>query len=123
MASTGGAEVASHMLHKLRNVDLKVCSLEQMMAYNIAFGLHLTYQQEYDNVLRNGTCVAVSEGLSKMIQKSLADFQRDHSNRRINIDAVFCALNAGLKKYFEAKTHVFTRYEQVGEMFSLRDDE
>ncbi len=36
--------------HKIPNVEKSVCSAEQMIAYNIAFRLHISYADQFKKV-------------------------------------------------------------------------
>ena len=34
--------------HKIRKIEKTVCAAEQMIAYNIAFRQHISYQHDFD---------------------------------------------------------------------------
>ena len=82
-------------LHKLRGVDVEVCSAEQMIAYNLACAFS-EYEQDAERIF------------SLWTQRS----------GRYNSAAVFEALQNGLNEY-RKRPFIATNYESVGKVFNL----
>lgn len=89
--------------HKIPRVDMDVCTAEQMIAYNIAS--------------RYLDCDRKFAGYADAAQWMVQQYKRENETTRYNIDAIFCALNAGLESFVKAKYHILTSYKEVGEMF------
>lgn len=87
--------------HKIRNVPMNVCTAEQKIAYNIAFA-------HYEIA---GTYHSYAEAAQNFVS-----WCKD-SIKNYDIDAVFCALNAGLENYCKAKYRILSSYEEIGRMF------
>lgn len=102
--------------HKIRGVNMDVCTAEQKIAYNIAFRLEISYG---DIFRKHGTLseAAKAEAIARYIQKGMRDYTLANENSRYNVDAIFAALNAGLKNYLESSHHILTSYAEVGEAF------
>lgn len=83
-------------LHKIRGIDLSVCSAEQMIAYNIANANHDIF--------------TTAEEMLKTYTPS----------SKYNLDAIKQALTNGLQKYLE-RPFIATNYESVGKTFYLRE--
>lgn len=88
--------------HKIRNIPLDVCTVEQMVAYNLAS----TYAID---CVKSGKFHTYAE----IAQYITANFY----NGKYDIDTVFCALNAGIEAYCKAKYHILTSYGEIGKMF------
>lgn len=89
--------------HKIPRVDMDVCTAEQMIAYNIAS--------------RYLDCNRKFSGYADAAQWMVQQYKRESENTRYNIDAIFCALIAGLESFVKGKYHILTSYKEVGEMF------
>ena len=103
--------------HKIRGVDKSVCTAEQMVAYNIAFRLHITYQDDFDQVNACNPGGARSDCV-KLTHDGLRQFQMAYGYKpgKFDEDAIFCALNAGLYNYL-CKPFIASDYETVGMAF------
>lgn len=103
--------------HKIRGVDKSICTAEQMVAYNIAFRLHITYQDDFDRVNACNPGGARSDCV-KLTHDGLKQFQMayDYKPGKFDEDAIFCALNAGLYNYL-CKPFIASDYAKVGEAF------
>lgn len=103
--------------HKIRGVEKSVCTAEQKIAYNLAFRAHISFGDEYKKL---HTSVAKSEALSKIRDMQLKNFKSsyDYKPGKFNEDAIFCALNAGLKNYIEMP-FIATDYGKIGEAFPI----
>ena len=100
---------------KIRNVSKEVCTAEQKIAYNMAFRAHISYGDKF-KAATNG--VDKSQIAKEVRDIEIADFMRNHGEEGFNIDAIFVALNQGLKDYL-AKPFIATDYEQIGKVFSI----
>lgn len=113
-------------VHKIVGVDKTVCCAEQKIAANLAFRAHISYQEDFDRINKDGTQAAVSKFVRWMINQKIKDYRNayDTTPNRYNIDAIFCALGAGLERYMRMsvseKLRVETGYQNVGEAFPLR---
>ena len=103
--------------HKIRGIDLEVCTAEQKIAYNMAFRAHISFQEDFDRVN------AVNPGNARadcvtMAQKSLEWYRMayDYKPGRYDEDAIYAALLAGLYDYL-CKPFIGTSYKQIGEAF------
>lgn len=98
--------------HKIRNVEKSVCTSEQKIAYNCAFRIWINYG---DRITSLPTVVAQDEAEKWAIKIYIDDLIRQGC--RYNIDAVFCALNAGLHDYLFGDYHIISSYTDVGRAF------
>lgn len=112
--------MAKFNLHKIRNVPRDVCTAEQKIAYNLAFGCHISYQDEFDRVKASGTQAAISEGISRMIRQALHDYQNAYTYTpgKYDLDAIFHALRAGLLEYMN-RPRILSSYEAIGQAFPI----
>ena len=103
--------------HKIRNVEKTVCAAEQMIAYNIAFRQHISYQHDFDQV---NACdpEAAKSYCEKLVHNGLSMFRRapDYKPGKFDEDAIFYSLNAGLYGYL-SKPFIAANYEAVGKAF------
>lgn len=103
--------------HKIKGVDKSICTAEQKIAYEIAFRLHISYQDRWDEMRSMKAAEsAMSNAISDLIGEGMAMFDRSKWSARMNQDAVFAALNAGLRSYLD-KFFIATNYEQIGLAF------
>ena len=93
--------------HKIRGVDLAVCTAEQKIAYNLAFA-------NYDIVLHSGRFANLAEAAQWIV--SLYKSSYSYVPGKFDIDAIFCALNAGLESYCK-KPFIASNYEEIGNAF------
>lgn len=91
------------MLHKIPGVDKKVCTCEQMLAYN------------YASCWAGTTITGPRLGILVL--------ERNNGDNRYNWGAVAHLLDMYLDKYRAAKYHILTNYAQVGEMFPIHFDD
>ena len=103
--------------HKIQNVEKSVCTAEQMIAYNIAFRLHISYADEFKKVN------AVNQGEARadcvdLARKGLKWYRMSYSYKpgKYDEDAIFSALLAGLYDYL-AEFRIFSNYEDIGIAF------
>lgn len=104
--------------HKIPKVDKSVCTAEQMIAYNIAFRLHISYADQFAkvNAVNSGGARADSADLAR---QGLKNYRTAYSYKpgKYDEDAIFSALLAGLYDYFAGEYHIFTSYEDIGQAF------
>ena len=103
--------------HKIRNIPLEVCTAEQMIASNIAFRLHISYQDEYDKI-KGFPEIVVSDAVDQLVNAGVKLYTQapDYNPDRYNLDAITSALRAGLRGYMD-KYQIFTSHAQVGKAF------
>ena len=100
-------------LHKITGIEKDVCTAEQKIAYNIAF-------MDYDAINR----VRQAEGEGEALQFAFK-LRDTHLNKlkeegsKYNLDAVFCAFNAGIMEYCKAKYHILGNYADIGKAFPI----
>lgn len=102
--------------HKILNIDMSVCTAEQKIAYNLAFANYDWIKKQYDKA---STEICRSELISEAISKLLENYKRGwgYVEGKYNEDAIFCALNAGFRKYMLGDEHIANSYEQIGKWF------
>lgn len=100
---------------KIRNIDKSVCCAEQKIAYNIAFSWKdiLT-----SNLKKCYTEIQKSELVHDVIRMALKNFKQTYGTDKYNIDAIFIALNQGLREYCD-KPFIATDYESIGKVFKI----
>ena len=95
------------MYHKIRNVEKSVCTAEQKIAYNCAFLIFEDNKDKARSVLAYHETRAIAEHIERLAK----------SGCKYNLDAVQCALNAGLHDYIFGKYHILNSYEDIGKAF------
>lgn len=105
--------------HAIPGIPKSTCTAEQKIAYNIAYNLYGTYSAQYIKRKDNVSGVAKSEFVHQLVHKGLNLYKlsRDYKPGKYDLDAIFCALNAGLANYFDASVHILTSYNQISDMF------
>ena len=101
--------------YKIRGIDKNVCCVEQKLAYNIAFHCHISYGDLYRNA---NTEIQRNELLIEMRDTHIKRLEELKSNKKYNPDALFVALNNGLRKYIEHPFIAFD-YECIGKAFAI----
>jgi hypothetical protein len=96
--------------HKIPGIEKEVCTAEQKIAYNLAFA-------HYPSIQDAPTAAEALATAARRRDISLKELQKNGT--RYNIDAIFCAYNAGIMDYTKAKYHIFTSYEEIGNAFPL----
>ena len=99
--------------HKIRNIDPSMCTAEQKIAYNMAFADYT----HIERIQREYTQAAASEAAYKLRDIHIDELRKQGT--RYNLDAIFCAYNAGIWNYIKAKYHILTNYEDIGKMFPI----
>lgn len=103
--------------HKIPKVEKTVCTAEQMIAYNIAFRLHISYADQFKKVnsVNQGGARADCAGLAR---EGLKWYRMSYSYKpgKYDEDAIFSALLAGLYNYL-SDFHIFSSYESIGRAF------
>lgn len=100
--------------YKITGVAKDVCCVEQMLAYNIAFRIHINHDRDFEQC----TTAAEKDILVKKYRDMYMGFLANESKRKYNPDALFVALNHGLKKYID-KFFIASDYETVGRAFPI----
>lgn len=105
-------------VHKIRNVEKEVCCAEQKIAYNMAFRCHISHQERFNRLLKEGTQAGISEAIARMIREQVDSFVRNYQAKSWNVDAISHALRQGLETYLR-KPFIATTYNQIGEAFPI----
>ena len=114
-----GSEVHILKYHKIKNVPLEVCTAEQKVAYNIAFAVHINYQDKYDKA-KAISSICADDVVRDIILMEVQNFKKGMEEGlykgHFDIDAIQACLNAGLVDYLD---HFFIawEYEQIGKAF------
>lgn len=98
--------------HKIRNVEKSVCTAEQVIAYKIAFRIWIN---RGGDIAALPTASAQDDAEKRLVKLYISDLIKQGS--RYNLDAVFCALNAGLHDYLFGDHHAMISYYDVGRAF------
>jgi hypothetical protein len=102
--------------HKIRNVSLRVCAAEQMIAYNLAQAHSDLFKDEYTS--------AASASAKNNIVNEAAEFSLNYyttgyayKEGKYNIDCISDALRAGMGRYMEDGRPILSSYESIGAYF------
>ena len=100
----------------IRGVAKNVCTAEQKIAYNIAFRLHISFQDEFDKLPAG---LPRFQAAVKMVDEGLRRFTSawDYKPGQYNLEAIQAALDGGLQDYLESKRWVLGSYEEIGRIF------
>lgn len=103
--------------HKIRNIDKAVCTVEQKIAYNIAFRVHIGYQEKFDKLreINPGEANIACHDLTRLY---IEEFKNLYPNNKANLDAVFHCLMNGLYNYM-CKPFIAADYKTIGEAFPI----
>ena len=105
--------------HKIPKVEKNICTAEQMIAYNIAFRIHINHGDEYEDA-KKVTAICADELLHDLIAMYIGFFADDmaanKNGTQYDLDAIQSCLNAGLADYLNA-FFIATDYAQVGKAF------
>lgn len=104
--------------HKIRGVNMNVCTAEQKIAYNLAFRASVSYMDAYKKA-RSASAVCVSDVLHQIVENELEAWSYNPDYCKYNADAINAALNAGIRGYMEAP-FIATSYEEIGAAFPAR---
>lgn len=100
--------------HKIKGIEKNVCTCEQKIAYNLAFSWRDIMKKDYENA----PCgIQKAETVRAYVRKLTALFSEQYGTK-YDIDAIFCALGAGLENYLILPgAGILTSYEVIGEAF------
>ena len=102
--------------HKIRGIDLNVCTAEQKIAYNLAFRAHITFEETYKKAV-TVSAICASDALEQIIDFEMNAFRSSYSyTGKFNEDAIKSALRAGLSDYL-LHFHLYSTYEEIGKAF------
>ena len=104
--------------HKIPRVAKSVCTAEQMVAYNIAWRLQLTYLSGWRKLSATGIELHRCEAIQDLIETGMKWYRAayDYKPGNFDEDAIVCCLRAGLKKYMD-RPFIATDYATVGRAF------
>lgn len=102
--------------HKIRGVDLKICTAEQKIAYNYAFmwvdcGKKIFNSDSPESVK--------SEELQNIINSVIESIKRSGTDRTYNIDAIITAFRSGFREYCN-NFFIASDYETIGKAFLIQ---
>ena len=102
--------------HKIRNVEMNVCTAEQKIAYNLAFSWRDLVKNVYN---ANDTAMNKNACITDAVHKMIECYQRgyDYKPNKYDIDAIFCALIYGLEDYINSDFGILSSYEEIGKAF------
>ena len=101
--------------HKIKNIPLDVCTVEQKIAYNLAFSNYALFEKQYHALsMRFQKRDLISYAVHKMIEWYQNGYAYDG---KYDIDAIFSALNAGFENYLRGDYHILTSYKDIGNIF------
>lgn len=96
---------------KINGIDKNICTCEQKIAYNMAFldcdAIKRT-MKEYGRIAGLSLAYKLRDGHIKNMQDN---------GTRYNMDAVFCAYNAGIEEY--CNRGILASYEEIGKAFPI----
>lgn len=101
--------------YKIKSIDKNVCCVEQKLAYNIAFRCHISYGDLYKKC---ETEIQRHELLINMRNRYMGYLSESENNQKYNPDALFVALNNGLRRYIE-HPFIASDYESIGKAFAI----
>lgn len=92
--------------HKINNVPKEICTCEQKIAYNLC--------SAYSDCVLSKGFHTWPEAAHYLVHLYALGY--DYKPGKYDIDAIFCAINAGIEA-FCAKPFIATSYEQIGKAF------
>ena len=101
--------------HKIRGVPINVCACEQKIAYNIAFGVCVNGREAYRKA-KEVSEICASDFVLQLRDEGMKRWTYNAQHDRYDEDAIFAALNAGLRNYLE-NYFIASGYEQIGKAF------
>ena len=112
---------------KIKGVPRHVCTVEQKIAYNIAFRVRLSCVDTFKALKWRADRIQL---LHKEIRLLLRTWERDYckkggarysaNNARYNLDAIYHALLQGIEKYMQSDHFLLTDYTDIGNAFPIR---
>ena len=100
--------------HKIKNVPLNICTAEQKIAYNLAFSNVHIFKKAYD---LSPMQFQKSEVIHDAVNFCLRMWSYNKNVSKYDIDAIFCALNAGIEEYIKKGCPILASYEDISKMF------
>ena len=100
--------------HKIRGVDMEVCTAEQKIAYNMAFSAHISFQDRY-NSAKKVSAICKADVLDQIVRHEM-DCYGYTDKGRYDVDAIFAALRGGIETYMD-KPFIATSYAEIGKTF------
>lgn len=105
-------------IHKIRNVDINVCSKEQKIAANLAWHYHSWLGRKFREF--QGTEAEKCNAIADIRDRMIEDFKSNYSTKGLDMDAVFVALNQGLRAYIERPSaKIYADYAEIGRDFPI----
>lgn len=101
--------------HKIKGIDLKICTAEQKIAYNYAFMWVDCGKKIFNS---NSPESVKSEELQNIINSVIESIKRSGTDRTYNIDAIITAFRSGFRGYCN-NFFIASDYETIGEAFPI----
>lgn len=109
--------------HKIRGVDLHVCTAEQKIAYNLAWRANLRCGERFRECLHLVTLAEAKSSALKLAREMFDEYRASYDYQRnpgkYTDSAIFGALLAGLYDYL-CKPFIATDYKNIGKAFPAR---
>lgn len=100
--------------HKIRGIPLETCTAEQKIAYNLAFSHAHIFKKAYN---LSPMQFQKSEIVHEAVDFCMKMWGYNEKAHKFNIDAIFCALNAGMEGYIKNNCPICASYETIGKTF------
>ena len=100
-------------VHKIRNVDKKVCFAEQKIAYNYAFSWRYILEKIYKS---DNAEFVKEEAYQDIINHVIDGIKREGIDKRYNMDVIVHCFRNGIKKYLNGYS-ILMSYKEIGEIF------
>lgn len=98
--------------HKIRGVDKTVCTVEQRLAYELAFRARINYSTAWEKL---PTATAKHTAVTEIITRQTKILVNE-CHRVFDLDGTISALHAGIYEYME-NPFIATSLEQIGKAF------
>ena len=109
--------------HKIRGVEMSVCTAEQKIAYNLAFRADLQNGERFRECLPLVTFAEAKSCSLKIARKVFDEYEKSYDRKRnpgkYSDAAIFGALIAGMYDFL-CKPFIATDYKRIGQMFPAR---
>lgn len=106
--------------HKIRGVEMSVCTAEQKIAYNLAWRANLRCGERFRECLPLVTFAEAKHAASKLAREMLDEYRLSYNYQRnpgrYTEDAIFSALLAGMYDYL-CKPFIATDFARIGQAF------
>lgn len=100
-------------MHKIRNIDKKICTCEQKIAYNYAF----SYRDILSQIRQShDTKEEKSKAYQRIINMVREDLERNGTGKRYHIAEIVECFANGIENYLNSSP-ILTNYQDIGKVF------